>query len=80
LTGSEDAVGQSIAYRYNEAGDSPVQRCLKELGIDTGNQILPVSLGNKLLDMPLANRANNYPSSNPAQGVNAPWAGYIQYY
>jgi len=53
---------------------SPVQRCLKELGIDTDNQRLPVSLGNKLLDMPVANGVNDYPASKPANGVNAPWA------
>lgn len=46
----------------------------QELGIDTGNQTLPVSLGNKLLDMPVFNGANNYPASTPAKGVNAPWA------
>jgi hypothetical protein len=52
---------------------SPVQRCLKELCIDTNNQMLPVSLGNKLLNLPVANGSNDYPASNPANGVNAPW-------
>lgn len=62
---------------YSSTGNncgSPPQRCLKELGIDTGNQTLPVSLGNRLLDMPVSNGANHYPASKPAKGVNAPWA------
>ncbi len=62
---------------YNSTSNncgSPVQRCLKELGVDTGNQRLPVSLGNKLLDMPVANGVNDYPATKPANGVNAPWA------
>ena len=53
---------------------SPVQNCLKDAGIDTGNQTLPVSLGNKLIDMGLVNGAKDYPASRPANGWSAPWA------
>jgi RHS repeat-associated protein len=57
----------------NNCGN-PVQRCLKVLGIDTGNKILPVSLGNKLLDLDAANGATGYPASQPGSGWSAPWA------
>lgn len=53
---------------------SPVQRCLKDAGIDTGNKMLPVSLGNQLIDMGLVNGATDYPASRPASGGSAPWA------
>ncbi|MDQ5987060.1 MAG: hypothetical protein CSYNP_02796 [Syntrophus sp. SKADARSKE-3] len=51
---------------YSSIGNNcgrPVQRCLKALGIDTNNQILPVSLGNELLNMPVADGVNSYPAS-----------------
>jgi len=63
----------SYSSTDNNCG-SPVQRCLNEFGINTGNQILPVSFGNQLLNMPIANGVNDYPATKPANGVNAPWA------
>lgn len=51
-----------------------VQSCLKDQGIDTGNQTLPVSLGNKLLDMGIVNGVRNSPATTPANGSSAPWA------
>jgi hypothetical protein len=53
---------------------SPIQNCLKQVGIDTGNQTLPVSLGNKLLDMGIVNGMTEYPASRPADGWSSPWA------
>jgi hypothetical protein len=53
---------------------TPVQKCLKEAGIDTGNQLLPVSLGNKLLEMGIVNGVKEHPTSRPATGWSAPWA------
>ncbi|WP_198159255.1 RHS repeat-associated core domain-containing protein, partial [Methylomonas lenta] len=53
---------------------TPVQSCLKDQGIDTGNQTLPVSLGNKLLDMGIVNGVHNSPATTPANGSSAPWA------
>jgi hypothetical protein len=54
--------------------DSPIQKCLKEVGIDTNNQILLVSLGNKLLDKGVVNGVKEYPGTRPATGSSAPWA------
>lgn len=51
---------------------SPLQRGLKSLGIDTGNQPLPVSLGNQLLDMGVTNGTIDHAPSNPSNGTNAP--------
>ena len=53
---------------------TPVQSCLKDQGIDTRNQTLPVSLGNKLLDMGIVNGVQNSPATTPANGSSAPWA------
>ena len=53
---------------------SPLQRGLKSLGIDTGNQTLPVSLGNQLLDLGVTNGVIDHAPSNPSNGTNAPWA------
>lgn len=53
---------------------SPVQSCLKELGIDTKNKTLPASLGNKLLDLGITNGVTSHPASKPAKGWSAPWA------
>lgn len=63
----------SYSAATNNCG-SPVQNCLQGLGIDTGNQTLPVSLGNKLLNMGVVNGAQSYPASRPASGWSAPWA------
>ena len=59
--------------RSNNCG-SPVQNCLKNIGIDTGNQTLPVSLGNRLIDMGITNGSISYPANRPATGWSAPWA------
>ena len=62
---------------YNAAMNncaSPVQSCLKTLGINTGNQLFPVSLGNKLIELGWVKGANVYPQSTPSQGTSAPWA------
>jgi RHS repeat-associated protein len=53
---------------------TPIQDCLKQVGIDTGNQTLPVSLGNRLLDMGRVNGIKDYPASRPGNGRSAPWA------
>ena len=53
---------------------TPIQSCLKDQGLDTGNQTLPVSLGNQLLDMGIVNGVQNYPATTPANGSSAPWA------
>lgn len=53
---------------------TPIQSCLKDQGVDTGNQTLPVSLGNQLLDMGIVNGVQNYPATTPANGSSAPWA------
>jgi hypothetical protein len=63
----------SYSATSNNCG-SPVQSCLKSLGIDTKIQTLPASLGNKLLDMGITNGATSYPASKPATGWSAPWA------
>jgi hypothetical protein len=63
----------NYSVKNNNCG-APIQRCLKKIGIDTGNQLFPVSLGNRLLELPDFNGANDYPASKPAKGVNAPWA------
>ncbi|MEX1829120.1 RHS repeat domain-containing protein [Luteibacter sp. CQ10] len=52
----------------------PVQRALMKAGIDTGGQLLPVSLGNKLLDMGVVNGIIEHPAINPARRGGAPWA------
>jgi RHS repeat-associated protein len=81
LTPQQEAALQACLSRaqgkYNAATNNcgtPPQNCLKELGIDTGNQVLPVSLGNKLIDMGVVNGATSYPASRPANGWSAPWA------
>jgi len=53
---------------------SPIQNCLKQVGVDTGNQTLPVSLGNRLLDMGNIDRIVEYPASRAGSGRSAPWA------
>ena len=53
---------------------TPVQNSLKNLGIDTGGTVLPVSLGNKLLDMGLVDGTVVYPATRPSDGWSAPWA------
>ncbi|WP_247263456.1 MULTISPECIES: RHS repeat-associated core domain-containing protein [Pseudomonas] len=53
---------------------SPVQNCLKAQGIDTSNQLLPVSLGNKLIDKGITNGVISYPATRPSKGWSAPWA------
>jgi hypothetical protein len=53
---------------------SPIQRCLKDLGIDLGWNMLPVSLGNSLMDSGLVTKYNFYPATTPATGSSAPWA------
>lgn len=53
---------------------TPIQDCLKQVGVDTGNQTLPVSLGNRLIDMGIVNRAKDYPASRSGDGRSAPWA------
>ena len=53
---------------------SPIQDCLKELGIDTENQVLPVNLGDKLLDIGIPDKSSQHPASSPSNGLNAPWA------
>lgn len=76
----EDVLQTSLSLpqgNYSVTGNncgSPLQRGLKALGIDTGNQMLPVSLGNKLLDMQITNGVQDHPASAPSNGVNAPWA------
>lgn len=62
---------------YSPVGNncgSPVQDCLKELGIDTGDQTLPVNLGDKLLDLGVTNGIVPHPQTSPASGISAPWA------
>jgi hypothetical protein len=63
----------SYSATSNNCG-SPVQNCLKDLGINTDNQILPVNLGNKLIDISITNGAVEHPATSPTSGVNAPWA------
>lgn len=63
----------SYSPASNNCG-SPVQNCLKDLGIDTDNQMLPVNLGNKLIDLGVTKGTAEHPATNPASGVNAPWA------
>jgi len=63
----------SYSATSNNCG-SPVQNCLKDLGINTDDQILPVNLGNKLIDLGVTNGTADHPATNPASGVNAPWA------
>ena len=63
----------SYSVSGNNCG-SPIQNCLKQVGIDTGNQTLPVSLGNRLLDMDVGNSFTEYPVSRPSNGWSAPWA------
>lgn len=63
--------------KYNAISNncaSPVQRGLKLLGINTGNQILPVSLGNQLLNMGITNGSQEFQAMSPATGTSAPWA------
>jgi hypothetical protein len=63
--------------KYNVANNncgSPVQDCLKSVGINTESQLLPVSLGNKLLDMGITNGIKEYSASRPSGGLSAPWA------
>ncbi len=63
--------------KYNFATNNcgtPVQDCLKGMGVDTGNQIMPVSLGNQLLDMSIFNGVKSYPARIPSNGGSAPWA------
>ena len=81
LTPQQEAALQACLSRpqgkYNAATNncgSPPQNCLKELGIDTGNQTLPVSLGNKLIDMGVVNGSISYPPTRPSNGWSAPWA------
>ena len=53
---------------------SPIQNCLKQVGIDTSNQTLPVSLGNRLLDIGIINGITEYPASHPSsRWRSAPW-------
>jgi uncharacterized protein RhaS with RHS repeats len=62
---------------YSVTGNNcgtPVQSCLKQVGIDTGNQTLPVSLGNRLLDLGVVNGIKEYPASRPGKGRSGPWA------
>lgn len=63
----------SYSATGNNCG-SPIQNCLKQVGIDTGSQTLPVSLGNRLLDMGIVNGIKEYPASRPGGGRSAPWA------
>jgi hypothetical protein len=63
----------SYSVHSNNCG-APVQNCLKGLGIDTGHQILPVSLGNKLLDMNVVNGVKVHPATRPTTDWSAPWA------
>ena len=53
---------------------SPVQDCLKSLGINTGNKLFPADLGNKLIDLGLPKGVREYPASRSANGSRAPWA------
>lgn len=64
---------RSYSAISNNCG-SPVQNCLKDVGINTDGQILPVNLGNKLIDIGVTNGTADHPATNPASGVNAPWA------
>ncbi|WP_304413426.1 RHS repeat-associated core domain-containing protein [Arsukibacterium sp. MJ3] len=53
-TGKLEALLKKGSAAYGALGNNcaaPVQRGLKQLGIDTGDVILPVSLGNALLDL-----------------------------
>jgi len=76
----EAALGRCLSApreKYNFAKNNcgtPVQDCLKQLGIDTGNQTMPVSLGNKLIDMPINDGWKEYTPINPSKGGSAPWA------
>lgn len=54
---------------------SPIQDCLKELGIDTGDKMFPVDLGNSLLDNgALPDDKTQHPATNPSEESSAPWA------
>jgi hypothetical protein len=53
---------------------TPIQRCLKDVGIDTGDKMLPVDLGNRLLDLGVSKGSVEHPATNPASGWSAPWA------
>ncbi|KPX21003.1 YD repeat-containing protein [Pseudomonas amygdali pv. dendropanacis] len=63
----------SYNVTQNNCG-SPIQNCLQKVGVDTKNQLLPVSLGNRLLDMGVVKGIKEYPASRPATGRSAPWA------
>lgn len=54
---------------------SPIQSCLKKLGFDTDNQLLPVSLGNKLIGIGATlDNSSQHPATSPSTGWSAPWA------
>ena len=76
----EERLKACLANDYGSYGSltnncaSPVQDCLKELGIDTENQTLPVNLGNKLLDLGVTTGTTHHPATSPESGTSAPWA------
>ncbi|WP_428240557.1 RHS repeat-associated core domain-containing protein [Gynuella sp.] len=54
---------------------SPVQDCLSELGVDTGNAMFPVNLGNNLIDIgATVDNMTQHPASDPSTEASAPWA------
>lgn len=81
LTDSQEAALQAYLSRYRVPYDpaynncaTPVQRGLAQSGIDTGHQMLPVSLGNQLIDMGLVKGVVDHPPTRSATGSSAPWA------
>jgi RHS repeat-associated protein len=59
-------------FLFNNCG-SPVQRCLKGVGIDTANQITPFALRDKLLGMEIVKSQRNY--WGPPENLPAPLPG-----
>jgi hypothetical protein len=78
--GQEEAVKACLLKPqgdYSVIGNNcgtPIQNCLRQVGVDTGNQTLPVSLGNRLIDLGVVNGIRDYPASRPGTGRSAPWA------
>ena len=63
--------------KYNSLTNNcqdPPENCLRNLGIDLGSDLLPVSFGESLLDLGIVDYVNFYEPTNPAAGWNAPWA------
>ncbi len=81
LTPEQDAALADFLSHYD--GDynpitnnctAPVQKALQNIGINIGNNMLPVSVGNSILNSDVANEYIFQPQRRPAIGSSAPWA------